>query len=310
MADVIKGERLNERRFTTLKINLQGDDEEGTDFISQTWLNPKLDGNQFNFQHTHPIHWMKPGMIDEKDRFRDSIPGDGFSSDEDDRDSSSDRSSRLRSPPVLMGYPQKRPRSVTALAGVVKAVGRFKNSVKSKSSPTPTSAREDRLIFPGEQTKRKSQAAILAELRMPSRRRTKTKVTFENEEELKLEEVRRPTKKVSADELDTIVSRLIRPTNASRARTATVRPKFFFEEKRRPEPKRVDWLVFAPTRFRGLRKVGHEEIEEITNRLHSFDIERWPPNSARGLRRHTSMREELIPINSPRLKGIKGIKDW
>ena len=303
MAEINNSDRLQERRFTTLKINLQGDDEDGTACISQTWLNPKLDGGQFKFSPEQRKPWMKPNWMDDI-MFRTSTPGAESSVGQTDSDSDSEISYRTKSPPVLSGYPQKhRPKSVSPFGGVLKAAVKFKKGLRSRSPSL--SAREDRLTFPGEKPRKRSTHAILAELRSPRRyRRSNTRVTFEVPEEADLHETKRPTRKVSADELDMIVSRLIRPTNASRARTALVRPRFIFDTPKRPEPKRVNYLEFAPMRFRGLRKVHQDEIEEITQRLNTFDIERWPPNSARGerglergLRRS---KTELVKLKHPK----------
>lgn len=113
-------------------------------------------------------------------------------------------------------------------------------------------------------------------------------------------------RKVSEDELEAIVSRLIRPTNASRARSASISRIFFQHPEKKPQPRdRVDYLVFEPNRFRGLRKVGNNEIEEITERLNMYDIERWPPNSARDEIRKTVKEDKLGVLNSYRWKGIK-----
>ena len=65
--------------------------------------------------------------------------------------------------------------------------------------------------------------------------------------------------------------------------------------------------MFEPNRFRGLKKVGIDELDEITERLNTFDIERWPPNSARNeIMAKRQMKEDKFGVlNNYRCKGIK-----
>lgn len=143
------------------------------------------------------------------------------------------------------------------------------------------------------------------EFKVPKKKRKRLcKIILEEDET----EALRPKigdRKVSDDELDMIVSRLIRPTNASRARSASISRVFFQSQKKPPPRVRVDYLVFEPNRFRGLKKVGIDELEEITERLNTFDIERWPPNSARNEIKKSVKEEKLGVLNSYGWKGVK-----
>lgn len=177
------------------------------------------------------------------------------------------------------------------------AFGRTQSFLSDNSrSHTP-----DRLVFPG-QYRPKSAGCMLRELKTPTigRQRNSMRPDPEPEEVRYLPDA---PKKVSRDELETIVSRLQRQTNSGRARTALTRR---INQKRQEQSKnlRVDYLAFDPYRFRGLRRVTKNEMDSIVNRLSTFPNDRKPAESERysiGKENH----EKLGVLNSYRWKGIR-----
>ncbi|CAC5395929.1 unnamed protein product [Mytilus coruscus] len=177
------------------------------------------------------------------------------------------------------------------------AFGRTQSFLSDNSrSHTP-----DRLVFPG-QYRPKSAGCMLRELKTPTigRQRNSMRPDPEPEEVRYLPDA---PKKVSRDELETIVSRLQRQTNSGRARTALTRR---INQKRQEQSKnlRVDYLAFDPYRFRGLRRVTKDEMDSIVNRLSTFPNDRKPAESERysiGKENH----EKLGVLNSYRWKGIR-----
>lgn len=186
------------------------------------------------------------------------------------------------------------------------AAGRFITTVafgRSESLPRADSRSDtpDRLVFPG-QERPKSAACLLRELKTPTpgRQKNSMRQTPESDDIRNLPDA---PKKVSRDELETIVSRLQRQTNSGRARLALTRR---INQKKMEQTKniRVDYLAFEPFRFRGLRKVTKNEMNDIVSRLSTYEKDRKPAESERY---HVSKQnhQTLGVLNSYRWKGIR-----
>lgn len=223
---------------------------------------------------------------------------DGTSRRENSDDSNKDAAMVSRSKSFSHHEP------ISGLFDIAKAAGKRKPILVNTQSTLPSPAPYSLYLYAQTPQPPKPDK----EFRVPKKKRKRLCRVLLTEEE---EAAMRPKigdRKVTEDELDTIVSRLIRPTNASRARSASISRVFFQStEKKLPPRVRVDYLVFEPNRFRGLKKVGIDELDEITERLNTFDIERWPPNSARNeIMAKRQMKEDKFGVlNNYRCKGIK-----
>lgn len=208
--------------------------------------------------------------------------------------------------PVLRLNPLPGEETRTPLRRTKSAAGRFITTVafgRSESLPLADSSSNtpDRLVFPG-QERPKSAACLLRELRTPVYGRQKNSLR-QTPESYEIRNLPDAPKKVNRDELETIVSRLQRQTNSGRARLALTRR--INQKKMEPTKNvRVDYLAFEPFRFRGLRKVTKNEMNDIVSRLSHYEKDRKPAESERY---HVSKRnhETLGVLNSYRWKGLR-----
>lgn len=177
---------------------------------------------------------------------------------------------------------------------------KFRRTGSFRSEGLSRSQTPDRLLFPGEQ-RPKSAACILRELQTPTKCRQRNSIRQDPEID-NAQHLPEAPKKVSREELETIVSRLQRQTNSGRARTALTR-RINQQKQEYVNPTRIDYLAFDPVRFRGLRKVSKDEMESIVLRLSSYQKDRKPAESERY---HIAKEnhKKLGVLNSYRWKGI------
>ena len=139
--------------------------------------------------------------------------------------------------------------------------------------------------------------------RMRQRRRTESEIYwYERRSELLASQVPR---RVSGQEMDSMLMRVTRPTASSRARAASAS-----RTKSRDSITssggnvvRSEYFALDPDRFKGVQPLPSKEVKQIVRRLSSYNVNTGPAEARRVM--SPELKTQVGPLGSYRWKGLK-----
>lgn len=139
--------------------------------------------------------------------------------------------------------------------------------------------------------------------RIKERRRTEAELIV-NEKSAGLLAMEHPTRKISQNELENVVSRVCRPTASYNARISSNR-RINAKDIYVPPPKtvRIQYYTLGNERFKGNRVISNKALKSLVDRLSNYDKERRPPESKRS--KTPDVRDKFGPVASYRWLGLK-----